>query len=101
MSACKSHSNFCCCPNLHTNLHNLQVVIRKQPSVTRAFFESLIFFKNENVEKFLIKGQNCIKIDLCNKIQFTEFLLLNIVDQIFKISTIVETLVTVPMPTYD
>ena len=32
---------------------------------------------------------------LCNEIQFTIFLLLNIVDQIFKISTIVETLVTV------
>ena len=47
------------------------------------------------------KGQNCIKIDLCNKIQFTEFLLLNIVDQIFKISTIVETLVTVKQPRSD
>ena len=43
------------------------------------------------------KGQNFVKKseNLCNKIKFTEFLLLNIVDQIFKISTIVETLVTV------
>ena len=45
------------------------------------------------------KGQNCVKSEnLCSKIHFTEFLLINIVDQILKIYTIVETLVTV-LPT--
>ena len=64
-------------------------------SVTRITFWKFEFF-SENVEKIEKKGQNCIKsTNLCNKIQFTEFLLLNIVDQIFKISTIVETLVTI------
>ena len=48
------------------------------------------------MEKFFEKGPKlCKKVKSCNKRQFTEFLLLNIVDQIFKISTIVETLVTV------
>ena len=42
------------------------------------------------------KGQNCVKSEnLCSKKHFTEFLLINIVDQILKISTIVENLVTV------
>ena len=35
----------------------------------------------------------------CNKIQFFGFLLINILDEIFKISTIVENLVTLPDPT--
>ena len=38
------------------------------------------------------------KENLYNKIQYMAFLLLNIVDQFFKISTIVETLVTVGKP---
>ena len=46
--------------------------------------------KIEKTAKIVYKSEN-----LCNKIQFTKFLLLNIVDQIFKISKIVETLVTV------
>ena len=38
----------------------------------------------------MLKSEN-----LCNKLQFSEFLLQNIVDKIFKISKIVDTLVTV------
>ena len=52
-------------------------------------------FFSENVEKFVKNGQN--GENLCNKIQFAEFLLLNIVAQFFNISTIVETLVTVSL----
>ena len=40
--------------------------------------------------KIVLKSENSY-----NKMQFTGFLLLNILDQILKISTIVETLVTV------
>ena len=47
------------------------------------------------MRKIVGKGQNCANSKtLCYKIQFTGLLLLNIMDQNFKISTIMETLVT-------
>ena len=63
-------------------------------SVTRAIFETLNFF-SENVEKIVKKCQNFAKVKICPlKYNLLNFHLLNIVDKIFKISTIVETLVT-------
>ena len=70
------------------NLQYLQVVWPEH-------FWNCIFFwwkcgeKIEKNNKIVKKSEN-----LCNKIQFFWFLLLNILDQNFKISTIVESLVT-------
>ena len=75
---------------------NIGIRLQRKVSVTRTFFESIEIFYwkcEENCEKgpkLCLKSEN-----LCYKIQFTKFLFLNIVVQIFKISTIMETLVTV------
>ena len=59
------------------------------------FFEILDFFCENVGKKMRKRSKLCKKNEnVCSEIQFLGFLLLNILDQIFKISTIAESLVT-------
>ena len=68
--------------SMHHKLHNIVHTVSR---VTRSFFEIVDFF-SKNVGNIVEKAQNCVKKMkiLITKIQFNGFLLLNILDQIFK-----------------